>query len=370
MLSRINLKKEIYPALTGIRAWGAIAVFFVHLPFAIGFSLAVDVLSFFFVLSGFLIVYLYYENDDVCAGRFQNYFVNRFARIYPVYFLIVTLVILSGHNFSVGYLFKNYTLTHALFHDISARAIQPSWSLTVEECFYLAAPLFMFLIRRYNFFAALLAAVIMLAGALLVSVSNVPYYFLSTPQFVFSTTFFGHFFEFFAGIFLALIILKREKEPGSNAVRSKRYAWTIAGITGCIVAISIPVVLQQAGYNAIYTIFYTGINNFILPIAIAVLYFGLITEITLLSKFLSLPLMGWLGRTSYAFYLIHVPLINGLVIPYLLPYFRGEYNLLVILAFIAIQVIAFLIYVFYEEPLNILIRKKFKQRKQVIIATA
>src|SRR6478672_1256257 len=98
-LSSIKVGNEKYPALTGIRALGAMAVFFVHLPFAVGFSLAIDVLSFFFVLSGFLIVYLYYNNAEVMSGRFQNYFVNRFARIYPVYFLVVTVVILCGHNF-------------------------------------------------------------------------------------------------------------------------------------------------------------------------------------------------------------------------------------------------------------------------------
>src|ERR1700749_337634 len=106
----IKVGNERYPALTGIRAFGASAVFFVHLPFQLGFTLVIDVIPLFFVLSGFLIVYLYYENVAVKAGKLYGYFVNRFARIYPVYFLLVSIAILLRHDFRPLFLFKNYTL--------------------------------------------------------------------------------------------------------------------------------------------------------------------------------------------------------------------------------------------------------------------
>jgi len=78
--------KQHFPALTGIRAAGAMAVFFVHLPFNVGRKIIIDVMPFFFVLSGFLIVYLYFNDEAVQKGQFKKYIVNRFARIYPVYF--------------------------------------------------------------------------------------------------------------------------------------------------------------------------------------------------------------------------------------------------------------------------------------------
>lgn len=348
----IHFRKEKFPALTGIRAMGAAAVFFVHLPFDIGYKLVIDVMAFFFVLSGFLITYLYYENAAVKAGRLKNYFVNRFARIYPVYFLLVTIAIFLRHDFRAVFLFKNYTLTHALFYNQPDRAIQQSWSITVEECFYLLAPLIMYLIRRFNYVIALLFAVSLSGIALLIS--TFPISFLHTSQFVFSVTFFGHFFEFFCGILLALILLKK-KSTDSITLKGKRY--TIAGIAGILLCIAI--LLYSNNMNDInQQPQFILINNFILPIPVAILYYGLIREKSIVSWFLSGKLMGLLGRTSYTFYLAHVMIIDYIAMPFLESRFHQSYNLFVLLVFILTQLIAFFIYSFYEEPLNRWIRKK------------
>ncbi|HVS76303.1 MAG TPA: acyltransferase, partial [Steroidobacteraceae bacterium] len=132
--------KERYPALTGIRAFGAIAVFFDHFPPWADWHIVINVMAFFYVLSGFLIVRLYHEQAQLRGEWLSKYFINRFARIYPVYFLLLTLAVGLQRDFSPAVLASNYTLTHALFYH-SRLIIQPSWSLTVEECFYALAPL-------------------------------------------------------------------------------------------------------------------------------------------------------------------------------------------------------------------------------------
>lgn len=206
----LGSKNEKYPALTGVRAVGASVVFFDHFPFAPQSHIIINVLSFFFVLSGFLITRIYYQDTRPFSKGFSSYFVNRFARIYPVYFLLLTLAVcIHGPYFSLV-LLKNYTLTHALFYDYSSFIIQPSWSLTVEECFYFLAPLILFITRKYGLLA-LFAALTFLLGIAL-DCSLLPVSFLHTPTFVLSTTFFGHYAEFFAGICLAMIIMKKEKE--------------------------------------------------------------------------------------------------------------------------------------------------------------
>jgi len=353
IFSSIKPGNERYPALTGIRAIGAAAVFFVHLPFQLGHVIVIDVMALFFVLSGFLIFYLYYEDAAVKAGKLRQYFVNRFARIYPVYFLLVTIAILLRHDFRPLFLFKNYTLTHAFFNNIHDRAIQPSWSITVEECFYLLAPLFMFLIRKINFIAALFCGALLLAIALFIS--TLPISLLHTARFVFSVTFFGHFFEFFCGIFLALVILKREQK-GTVALGGTKY--TFAGVAGIIVAMGV-LVLSNNMNDPKQAVQFFLINNFILPIPVAVLYYGLICEKTFLAKLLSLKWMGLLGRTSYAFYLVHMIMIESVAATFILPYFKDLPNLYVITVFVLTQLAAFCIYAFYEQPLNKWIRSKF-----------
>ncbi|MGG9964244.1 acyltransferase family protein [Ferruginibacter sp. SUN106] len=360
MLPALKPAKERFPALTGIRTMGAAAVFFLHLSFKIGFNISVDVMALFFVLSGFLIFYIYYENAAVKKWQLRQYFINRFARIYPVYFLLVTVAILLRHDFRPLFLFKNYTLTHALFHHFSDIAIQPSWSITVEECFYFLAPLFMYLVTRFSFYLALLSGALLLVAALFIS--TLPLSFLHTSRLVFSTTFFGHFFEFFCGIFLALVILKREKK-GVIALQGIKY--TIGGLAGIAMAIGITELTKNMNDPGQATQFFL-INNFILPIPVAVLYYGLMCEKSGLATFLSFKWLGLLGRTSYAFYLVHTIVIESIAVPFIQPYFSGYHNLYVITVFVLAQIIAFCIYVFYEVPLNTFIRKKFSSARVVV----
>ena len=102
------------------------------------------------------------------------------------------------------------------------------------------------------------------------------------------------------------------------------------------------------------------VNNFLLPVPVALLYYGLIRERTLFSRLLSFKILRLLGRTSYSFYLVHLMVIESIATPFILPSLRSHYNMYVILVFVLTQLIALLIFVFYEEPLNKYIRKKFK----------
>jgi peptidoglycan/LPS O-acetylase OafA/YrhL len=200
--------KERYPALTGIRAFGAIAVFFAHFALRSDWHIVVNVMAFFYALSGFLIVRIYHEQAEVTRAWLCKYFINRFARIYPVYFLLLTLAVYLQRDLRPAVLAANYTLTHALFHP-SKIILQPSWSLTVEECFYALAPTFMILARRRGFMAAFALGAGLLGASL--AISQLDIRFLHTPLFVFSTTFFGHFVEFFAGVWLALYVTRLER---------------------------------------------------------------------------------------------------------------------------------------------------------------
>ncbi len=357
MLSSLKLGNERFPALTGIRAMGAAAVFFLHLSFNMGVKISIDVMALFFVLSGFLIFYIYYQNATVKQWKLRQYFINRFARIYPVYFLLVTIAILLRHDFRPVFLLKNYTLTHAFFQNISDRAIQPSWSITVEECFYLLAPLFMYLVSKFNFYVSLLSAALLMCAASFIA--TLPISFLHTFRFIFSVTFFGHFFEFFCGIFLALVILKKEK-MGTLALQGIKY--TTAGVAGIVIAIGILVASNNMNDPNQATQFFL-INNFILPMPVAVLYYGLMCERSGLATFLSFKWLGLLGRTSYAFYLVHTMIIDMVATAFIQPYFLRYYNLYVVIVFILTQIVAFCIYILYEEPLNKWIRKKFAAQK-------
>jgi peptidoglycan/LPS O-acetylase OafA/YrhL len=357
LFSRIEIGTERYPALTGVRALGATVVFLDHFPPWVDAHTTINVMAFFFALSGFLIVRIYYEQAELRRQWLLKYFVNRFARIYPVYFLLLSIAVCLQHDFRPWTLITNYTLTHALFHGTEL-IIQPSWSLTVEECFYFLAPFFMILARRHNFWMPFALGCFFLLAALVIS--NLGIAFLGTPAFVLTTTFFGHFGEFFAGFYLALALMRLEKHGSIYAPGSK---YTITGIAGVLLLVIAMIIVYRHGPLNVRAI--TIINNFLIPFPIAVLYWGLIRENTVLSRLLSSRVSGLLGRSSYSFYLLHTLVINYIGVPLLL--FRGGFRpLYVLLTLVATWLASILLFAGYEEPVNILIRRVFRSKDKTV----
>src|SRR5829696_1032443 len=96
---------KYFPALTGIRAICVYFIFFKHLnPFdpqsQYGLFLFVNqffsFLDFFFVLSGFVIYHKYKGISGMKRKALYNYFINRFSRVFPILFILVTLTFLLG----------------------------------------------------------------------------------------------------------------------------------------------------------------------------------------------------------------------------------------------------------------------------------
>jgi peptidoglycan/LPS O-acetylase OafA/YrhL len=366
--------REEYPALTGIRACGAIIVFFDHFPFQEGVHPIINVMAAFFVLSGFLITRLYYDKARFDRQWLKDYFIRRFARIYPVYFLLLTVAFLLNPVFRPMLLhlslrsllvFRNYTLTHALFRNMADVVIYPSWSLTTEETFYLLAPVFILLIRRIGFLAAFLFAALLPGGALFISIlpnSNMDWLFLHTPLFVWEFTFFGHFLEFFAGIGLAVVIMRLEKKGPAIKKGNK---WTLLGSLGILILLgAMQWVYLQKPLNRVAIVV---VNNILIPLPLALLYFGLIRENTRAARWLSGELFRVLGRASYSFYLLHTLIIDYFSMPRLATFWGGHRAVAVLVTFIGTWLLSILLFYWYEEPLNLWIRRTFIRKRRAIV---
>lgn len=118
----------------------------------------------FFVVSGYLIVKSYLRSRDV-----RTYFMSRFLRIYPLYFIVVSLCFVLGYlNYSqdfssymtfgafnyltANYFFANFlapTLPELFLSNKSSVINGALWTIKVEVMFYLSVPIIYGFLTRY-----------------------------------------------------------------------------------------------------------------------------------------------------------------------------------------------------------------------------
>lgn len=368
-----EVSKSYFPALTGLRAVAAALVLVHHFnplsPERVGWrlhSLVAELhvgVTVFFVLSGFLIGYRYLGQERV---PLRTYFANRFARIYPMYFLLTTTTFLLAHQTSAAnspgdfsaYLL-NITFLRGLFEEYLYTGIQQGWSLTVEEMFYVSAPLAFWLIRRDARWLGALPLGLGLVGVGLVLLGRGQAWhgFFGSFNFLFQFTYLGRAVEFFAGVGLAWWL----RRPGAPAPPRLLTYFGLAGCLLCVVGLSLlhgPVigafgVMQPAGMF---------LNNVVLPLlGIGPLLWGLAREDTWLSRLLSSRPLLLLGKSSYVFYLLHMGVFQRLLHKQL------QNNVLMVLALYAVSIV---LYWLVEEPLNHWLRRVLRQPARPVAALA
>lgn len=154
------LSTRHFGSLDGLRFLCITAVIWHHTP---GSTALADIsilavrghvgVDFFFVLSGFLITTLLLR-EEAAKGRFslRGFYWRRALRILPVYYLVVGLaafnaIVLNGDTGDAAllpyYIFflSNFLTEHITFLD-------PTWSLSVEEQYYLIWPTLLLLLPR------------------------------------------------------------------------------------------------------------------------------------------------------------------------------------------------------------------------------
>ena len=160
-MTAVNLNRSYYPALDGLRG---VAILLVILGHNFGFMnyfffgwLGVDL---FFVLSGFLITDILLKTIGQ-PNFLRNFYMRRVLRIFPLFYLIliICLLILPSFktlNLDLGYYTKNQfwlwtyiqNWLYVFKEPYGNKILLHTWSLAVEEQFYLVWPITMLLIRK------------------------------------------------------------------------------------------------------------------------------------------------------------------------------------------------------------------------------
>jgi peptidoglycan/LPS O-acetylase OafA/YrhL len=149
-----SLDRRKIPALDGLRAVSVFLVIFYHFGFTwVPGHYGVVM---FFVLSGFLITWiLLHENDTTGTVSLRQFYWRRLLRIFPAFyafwFLCIGVLLIQQreinwlHSWSAFTYWSNYY--NAIYGDPS-NELSHTWSLSIEEQFYLLWPFFFLSFRR------------------------------------------------------------------------------------------------------------------------------------------------------------------------------------------------------------------------------
>ena len=149
----------------GLRALAVIPVIFFHAGFSVlsGGFVGVDI---FFVISGYLITYLLLEEHAKGDFSLLTFYERRVRRILPALFFMLACVIPAAWFFLLPSQFKEFSqsiaavvlfISNVFFYfktgyfasAVDEKPLIHTWSLAVEEQFYIFFPLLLMLVWRF-----------------------------------------------------------------------------------------------------------------------------------------------------------------------------------------------------------------------------
>ncbi len=335
----MKLKTTLYPNIQFLRAISVLLVFFYHLKldyFKIGY-IGVDI---FFLISGYVITSrLYNEYFETKKIDFLKFYSRRIKRIFPVLIFILTTVfffiiffqpldlfienlyvyfftIFGASN--IYYLFSKKDYFDNVFEDVFGH----TWSLGVEEQFYLIFPFFLFFLLSFlksKKVQSLFIILLIIIGILST------YIYSEEVKLIFYSPFF-RFWQFLVGC-LTYVIFHNYKKKNVY-------------ISTCSFVILFFIVISDYFENNLFTI----ISSTILT-AIFILFYDKKNNLKFIfeNKFFI-----FIGNISYSFYLWHLPIIYFYELYFLDNIFK------VPLLFILTTVLSFLTYTFIEQKFRYL----------------
>ncbi|MCH9844792.1 MAG: acyltransferase family protein [Alphaproteobacteria bacterium] len=300
------------PEINGLRAIAVLAVIFYHAEFEFlerndwfdaGF-IGVDI---FFIISGYLITRIILnELSQSGTFNFWHFYERRARRILPMLFVVMlaSFPLAWQRLFSIDFIEYSQSIISALFfgsnfffyfanteYGATSSLLKPflhTWSLAVEEQFYIILPLILFLCykfaRHYVLFMLLALSILSLQSAYLVGEFN--------PSLNFYFTF-SRFWELLVGTLIAY----HEVKYGNIKHKLLNNLMPLLGLAMIIYAIF------GLDYGVTHPNFLT-----LIPIIGTMLILAFATQHDIVSKALRIKVFAFIGLISYSAYLWHFPI--------------------------------------------------------------
>lgn len=297
--------------LTGLRFVAAFYVLLFHLdmrtpytflPYGVQEILRQGALgvTLFFVLSGFILTYTYQDNSDAIHKKWEFFKVfqaKRLARIYPAYFAAIALTVVIGlasvlpENFATVFLLDTFMMNSYVPDLAFSWFGGGGWSISTEIFFYLLFPILLPIISQIQ--SKRQALILLILFSVL---SAVPGYLCilspkNFPSHLVTTFPLCRLAEFICGILAARLVF--------------RFQWQVKPIVAVVALTLATLYLAKFGLR-----FRTHIVHHQVVVPAFVLLIASVSRFGNNSAFrwMASKPMIYLGKISYAFYLMQIPL--------------------------------------------------------------
>lgn len=300
--------------LDGVRGVAAIGVAFYHIHPQGTFWLW-SFVDLFFVLSGFLITGILLNLEEWTWPNIRNFWMRRVLRIWPVYYLVLCGVLLLWFGWCVKHgkaispfsgFWESTLFLHYLVGDYAA--LPPgvnylwwfghSWSLAVEEQFYLLWPPILYVLRRNTLACCVALLSLVCIVCAIRSFGGLSSYMLATRG---------------DGLVLGsvLAVLYYSENYRQFWARGRPFVKYLAPFVGVVVG-SLLAPYFMSGYAESGPNHQVLTDDVQLPAKFALAYTFFVWVLVsdaypFVNRILSAPLLVYLGSLSYAIYMIHLP---------------------------------------------------------------
>lgn len=301
--------RDRIPALDGLRGVAVLLVLWSHMPSGLFGSwgdairyavrpgyLGVDI---FFVLSGFLITRILLD-DRAKRRPLSHFMIRRFVRIFPIYYLLIAVLLIVDPGPYLGWC-AAYLSNFFFAVNTAHSPMEHTWSLAVEEHFYLVWPFAVYALsvtasRRLALFGMIPAA-IALAIATAFFEERLP---AEADSIIYRVTFY-RMMSLALGAVIAYTEPQLRRQPKRTA--------TLMGALFLLAILIIPMtpLVDHRWVGPIMLVGFSLLSGSIVLAAIAAEQVG-----NVLAKVLGGSLLGFFGRISYGLYLYHLPIFTAL----------------------------------------------------------
>ena len=363
-----DVKRTMLDSLTSLRFFAALTVFTWHLRGLVTLPLVNWVqtgyigVSFFYVLSGFILAYVYTEKlRKGNVSSIKQFYVSRVAKLWPVHLLTFALslplvfvfgqYIVSSHldGQLVSAAVANLTLTQAWIpqngFNFSYNGV--AWSLSVEVFFYAVFPAIIYAFGRVSHVLTTKRLIVIMCGLWLVTMLIC----LSIPAVMDDWRFYilpiARLPDFLMGILIGLIFLNMRKAQVSVVKKASGTRYELTVLLVLVVMLGVSGLLPQS----------LRFSAWLLPVW-AFVIFIFAHQSGILSRLLAWRPLVFMGEASFSFYMIHQLVIRYMSLLQLPPVAT------VLMSLAAALILSGLVYVLFEEPLRVRL-KGFMESKLV-----